>query len=186
MPQELPRTATPPVSTMPKVNALSVADLRACLFEGLSDFARAPLFGLFFGAVFALIGIIIVLGLTWWKTPWMIYPFAIGFPLVGPFAPVNATVGRYLLLGLLVSVLAAAPGVVIVSVIGAAGGLSEEGGLLQSLTIGAAFLAAVIVFARLQLVFPGVAIGDPAGLKGSWRLTRGNGGRLLPRPAGHA
>ena len=37
----------------------------------------------------------------------------------------------------------------------------------------------MIVFARLQLVFPGVAIGDPAGLKGSWRLTRGNGGRLL-------
>lgn len=86
MPQELPRTGTPAPYAMPKVNALTVADLRACLFEGLSDFARAPLFGLFFGAVFAVIGIAIVLGLTYWKTPWMIYPFAIGFPLIGPFA----------------------------------------------------------------------------------------------------
>jgi hypothetical protein len=103
----------------------------------------------------------------------------LGEPLVGPMAPVNGKVGRYLLLGLMVSLMAAVPGVVIVSVVGAAGGLGEDRGLLSGLAIGAAFLAAVIVFARLQLVFPGVAIGDPAGLKGSWALTRGNGGRLL-------
>lgn len=86
MPQELPRAATPAASTMPKVNALTAADLRACLAQGISDFARAPLFGLFFGAVFTVIGMVIVLALTSWGTPWMIYPFAIGFPLVGPFA----------------------------------------------------------------------------------------------------
>lgn len=89
MPQEQPRTGSPALPTMPKVNALTVADLRACLFEGMSDFARAPLFGLFFGAVFTIIGMAIVLSLTWWKTPWMIYPFAIGFPLIGPFAAVG-------------------------------------------------------------------------------------------------
>ena len=86
MPQELPRAATPAASTMPKVNALTAADLRACLAQGISDFARAPLYGLFFGAVFTIIGMVIVLALTSWGTPWMIYPFAIGFPLVGPFA----------------------------------------------------------------------------------------------------
>lgn len=103
----------------------------------------------------------------------------LGEPLVGPFAPVNGRVARYLLLGLLISLLAAVPGIVIVSATGAIGLLGEEAGFAQALILGAAFIAAVIVFARLQLVFPGVAIGDPAGLKGSWHMTRGNGGRLL-------
>ena len=74
---------------MPDVNALSVADLRAALMAGLSDFARAPLYGLGIGAIFALIGATIVLALTVWDIPWMIYPFAIGFPLIGPFAAVG-------------------------------------------------------------------------------------------------
>jgi len=78
------RHATAP--SMPHVNALTAADLRDCLMRGLADFARAPLYGLFFGGVFAAAGIAIVLGLTAWDMPWMIYPFAIGFPLVGPFA----------------------------------------------------------------------------------------------------
>lgn len=74
---------------MPRVNALSATDIRAALMEGLADFARAPLFGLFFGGIFAAAGIVIVLALTAWDVPWMIYPVAIGFPLVGPFAAVG-------------------------------------------------------------------------------------------------
>ena len=74
---------------MPRVNALTTADIRAALMEGLSDFARAPLFGLFFGGIFAVAGILIVLALTVWDKSWMIYPVAIGFPLVGPFAAVG-------------------------------------------------------------------------------------------------
>jgi uncharacterized membrane protein len=73
-------------AAMPDVVALTAADIRECLMEGIGDFARAPRFGLFFGAIFALIGIVIVLALTRWHMPWMIYPFAIGFPLIGPFA----------------------------------------------------------------------------------------------------
>ena len=72
--------------TLPAVAALSVSDMRQCLFEGMSDFARAPVYGIFFGAVFALAGLAIVAALTWWQIPWLIYPFAIGFPLIGPFA----------------------------------------------------------------------------------------------------
>ena len=88
-----PQPVTPPpaakASTMPRVVAVSGADIRAALFQGMSDFARAPRFGFFFAASFALIGIVIVLALTRWDMSWMIYPFAIGFPLIGPFAAVG-------------------------------------------------------------------------------------------------
>lgn len=70
----------------PKVRTIGVSDLRISLLEGATDFARAPLIGVATGAVFALIGIAITLALTAWQMPWMIYPFAIGFPLIGPFA----------------------------------------------------------------------------------------------------
>ncbi len=81
-----PPTETVRPTSMPQVRELSAADIRAALMEGLSDFARAPAYGLFFGAVFAAAGMLIVLALTRWHVPWMIYPFAIGFPLIGPFA----------------------------------------------------------------------------------------------------
>ncbi|WP_428982492.1 DUF2189 domain-containing protein [Oricola indica] len=74
---------------MPTVNTIAVGDIAEVLKAGLSDFLRAPLFGLFFGGVFALGGIIIALSLTTWDIPWMIYPVAIGFPLVGPFVAVG-------------------------------------------------------------------------------------------------
>lgn len=103
----------------------------------------------------------------------------LGEPLAGRMAPVNGTVLRYLLLGVLVSLLAALPGIGIVAVGGALGLIGEGQGVGSTLLLMAGMLAAIVVFARLQLVFPGIAIGDPAGLKGSWALTRGNGGRLF-------
>ncbi len=80
-------TARPPA--MPQVNALGTADINLALKKGISDFINAPLYGLFFGGVFTLFGIVIVLALTVWDMTWMIYPFAIGFPLIGPFAAVG-------------------------------------------------------------------------------------------------
>lgn len=74
---------------MPAVNRIGIGDIFEVLSKGLSDFARAPLFGLFFGGVYALGGIVIALSLTVWDIPWMIYPVAIGFPLVGPFIAVG-------------------------------------------------------------------------------------------------
>ncbi|MBX3567324.1 MAG: DUF2189 domain-containing protein [Rhizobiaceae bacterium] len=76
-------------AALPPVVALSAADIRTALTQGMADFARAPAYGLAFGAVFAAIGMVIVLSLTRWHVPWMIYPFAIGFPLVGPFAAIG-------------------------------------------------------------------------------------------------
>jgi uncharacterized membrane protein len=86
IPPEVQQRQALTTPAMPHVRALTAQDLRECLMLGLSDFARAPLFGLFFGGVFAVAGIAIVLAMTAWDMPWMIYPFAIGFPLIGPFA----------------------------------------------------------------------------------------------------
>ncbi len=79
----------PAASQMPAVNALTADDIRDALREGWSDFRRAPLFGLFFAAVYVAGGLLIVQSLFVWELPWMIYPVAIGFPLIGPFAAVG-------------------------------------------------------------------------------------------------
>jgi uncharacterized membrane protein len=76
-------------SSMPQVRALSVADIKASLNQGLADLRAAPRYGLTFGAFAALFGMAIVASVSWLRAPWMIYPFAIGFPLVGPFIAVG-------------------------------------------------------------------------------------------------
>ncbi len=74
---------------MPEVRPVGSGDIRAALVAGWRDFRRAPAFGLFFGAAYALGGLVIVLSLTRWHVPWLIYPAAIGFPLIGPFIAVG-------------------------------------------------------------------------------------------------
>ena len=74
---------------MPEVRAMQVSDLQAALCNGISDFRRAPLFGLFFAAFYVLGGLFIVQSLFVWDQSWMIYPVAIGFPIIGPFAAVG-------------------------------------------------------------------------------------------------
>lgn len=86
---EMPVEPRAPGSGLPSVRTVEAGDLVAALKAGLRDFLRAPLFGLVIGGVFAGIGAVIVLSLTIWRLPWLIYPFAIGFPLVGPFAAVG-------------------------------------------------------------------------------------------------
>ncbi|MDO9125838.1 MAG: DUF2189 domain-containing protein [Parvibaculum sp.] len=71
------------------IRTVGLRDLMNALRLGIRDFLRAPLFGLVIGGLFAAIGAVIVLSLTIWGLPWLIYPFAIGFPLVGPFAAVG-------------------------------------------------------------------------------------------------
>lgn len=76
-------------SPMPKVRPLTFQDLEKALWRGLRDFAEKPIYGLAIGLVCALFGIAIVACIRWLGIPWMIYPFAIGFPLVGPFLAVG-------------------------------------------------------------------------------------------------
>lgn len=77
------------ITTLPEVNTLTFDDINICLRNGIHDFRRAPLMGLFIGGIFAIIGLIIVQSLFVWKQSWMMYPALIGFPLIGPFAAIG-------------------------------------------------------------------------------------------------
>lgn len=64
---------------------VTLADIRAALSLGLSDYKKAPFIGLFFGGIYAAGGIALYLLLSAYRTPWLILPLALGFPLIGPF-----------------------------------------------------------------------------------------------------
>lgn len=72
-----------------RINRLEMKDVTGALADGLRDFRRYPLFGLFFGGIYALGGLFIVVMLSRYNQPWMIIPVAIGFPLIGPFVAVG-------------------------------------------------------------------------------------------------
>lgn len=72
-------------SGFPEVRAIRFSDLRRILALGVQDFKRAPLYGMFFGATYAIGGIILVASVIYFDMAWMVYPLIIGFALIGPF-----------------------------------------------------------------------------------------------------
>lgn len=74
---------------MPEVSEMRFEDLKECLSKGIADFRQAPMFGLFFGGIFAFGGILIVQSFYVWEKGWLIYPMIVGFPLIGPFIAVG-------------------------------------------------------------------------------------------------
>lgn len=74
---------------MPMVRKIGIDDLKEAFVAGVRDFAAAPLFGLFFGGFYALGGLMLVAFIARLDMSYMIYPLAIGFPLVGPFVAVG-------------------------------------------------------------------------------------------------
>lgn len=82
---------TPPMGfpDAPAIRRVDSGDIAESLREGVSDFMRAPLFGLFFGAVYAAGGLLLFASLTIWDTAWAIIPLATAFPLIGPFIAVG-------------------------------------------------------------------------------------------------
>jgi uncharacterized membrane protein len=78
-----------PRPNMPVVRPVTFTDLRACLAAGIDDFRRAPLYGLFFGAVYALGGLLILAVVFRLEMSYLAYPLAIGFALIGPFVAVG-------------------------------------------------------------------------------------------------
>ncbi|MGV8938780.1 MAG: DUF2189 domain-containing protein [Allorhizobium sp.] len=72
-----------------RIETISLSDIGAALVSGWRDFIRYPALGLFFGGIYALGGLFIVVVLAKYHLPWMIIPVAIGFPLVGPFVAVG-------------------------------------------------------------------------------------------------
>jgi uncharacterized membrane protein len=73
----------------PVVRTITQDDVRAALSEGLSDFRAAPQYGLFFGAVYALGGMALVLLTVYSGMGYLAYPLAAGFALIGPFVAVG-------------------------------------------------------------------------------------------------
>jgi uncharacterized membrane protein len=65
---------------------VTITDVLHALALGWRDFKRAPLFGLFFGGIFAGGGLLLYYLLGYYRSVWLILPLAIGFPLIGPFA----------------------------------------------------------------------------------------------------
>ncbi len=71
------------------IRSISTDDVYAALARGWVDFRAAPQFGLFFGGVYALLGILIFTQLWVIDQPYWILPFAFAFPLVGPFVAIG-------------------------------------------------------------------------------------------------
>ncbi|MGI9351355.1 MAG: DUF2189 domain-containing protein [Rhizobiaceae bacterium] len=67
------------------VNPVTVSDLKYALSRGIGDFIKAPQYGLFFGAFYALGGLALFYGIFSAKIFWLAYPLVIGFALIGPF-----------------------------------------------------------------------------------------------------
>lgn len=73
----------------PEILSISADDVYAALAAGWADFRAAPAFGLFFGGIYALVGIAVFLQLWSWERPLWIVPLALAFPLVGPFVAIG-------------------------------------------------------------------------------------------------
>jgi len=73
----------------PVVRRITAADIAEALVAGLRDFQALPFYGLAFGALYALGGILIVLCLTAFGMVYLAYPLAAGFALIGPFVAIG-------------------------------------------------------------------------------------------------
>ena len=73
----------------PKVQTINTGDIVDSLEKGLRDFAAAPLYGLFFGGIYAFGGMLIVLAASALDLGYISYPLAVGFALIGPFVAVG-------------------------------------------------------------------------------------------------
>ncbi len=83
------QSALPEASPIPEIHDVALADIRSVLRAGWADFWAAPLYGIFFSAVYVIGGWVMYLiyakaGETWWGIP-----FVVGFPLIAPFAAVG-------------------------------------------------------------------------------------------------
>jgi len=73
----------------PIVRSITTDDVHAALRDGWRDFRAAPQFGLFFGGIYALGGMFLLLELVRLELPLWIIPLAFAFPLIGPFVAIG-------------------------------------------------------------------------------------------------
>ena len=68
-----------------EIRKIEIADVIECIAKGLQDFGRAPRYGMFFGAIYAIGGLLIVWAAFALDYPYLAYPFVMGFALFAPF-----------------------------------------------------------------------------------------------------
>ncbi|PSC05473.1 hypothetical protein SLNSH_07735 [Alsobacter soli] len=73
----------------PQVRRIAFSDIGEALAQGVRDFQAAPLYGLFFGGIYAVGGMVMVLAALSWGMGYLVYPLAAGFSLIGPFVAVG-------------------------------------------------------------------------------------------------
>jgi uncharacterized membrane protein len=76
-------------SPPPVIGRVKFSDLSAAMSDGFRDFLKAPAFGLFFSAFYAVGGVLIYLELTVRGEELWVIPIGLGFPLLAPFAAVG-------------------------------------------------------------------------------------------------
>lgn len=69
----------------PVVGSITTGDIIECLGKGVGDFRAAPLFGLFFGGVYAAGGWFLAYLFYTLDLNYYVYPMATGFAMVAPF-----------------------------------------------------------------------------------------------------
>ncbi|MEM1040668.1 MAG: DUF2189 domain-containing protein [Pseudomonadota bacterium] len=91
----VPKSAQPlPVQPRSLFQALQVRevtpqDVKDALRAGVIDFLRRPVLSSFFGVVYAVFGLVFILGLLVFDKVWMTVPAGVGFPLIAPFMAVG-------------------------------------------------------------------------------------------------
>ncbi|MGI9425818.1 MAG: DUF2189 domain-containing protein [Hyphomicrobiaceae bacterium] len=73
----------------PEVAKITVGDLIDVTAAGIRDFRAAPQYGLFFGGMYAVVGWVLLIMLWMFELYYLVYPLAMGFALVAPFASVG-------------------------------------------------------------------------------------------------
>jgi uncharacterized membrane protein len=68
-----------------EIRKIEIADVMDCIAKGVQDFARAPRYGTFFGAIYAIGGLVIVWLVFAMNYPYLAYPLIMGFALFAPF-----------------------------------------------------------------------------------------------------
>lgn len=76
-------------SKVPDINTVTVAMLKIALKKGWEDFKAYPIFGLFFGGVYFIGGLLILLITRMTGDYYWIMILGFGFPLIGPFLAVG-------------------------------------------------------------------------------------------------
>jgi uncharacterized membrane protein len=73
----------------PQLRRISASDIADSVAAGLRDFQAAPQYGLFFGGIYAVGGVLLVMAAASWGMLYLAYPLAAGFALIGPFVAVG-------------------------------------------------------------------------------------------------